>query len=416
MAEKIWLKSYPQGVPAEVDLTAYQSVKDIIEQSCHRFRDLAAYSNMGATLTYADIDQYSYYFAAYLQKVVGIKKGDRVAIMMPNLLQYPIALFGILRAGGVVVNVNPLYTPRELEHQLKDSGARTIIILENFAHTLEEVRAAVPVETIITTRIGDMLPALKRTLVNLVVKHVKKMVPSFSLPEANDFRHALNEGKWHSLDKVEVGHDDIAFLQYTGGTTGVAKGAVLTNRNMVANMQQAHAWLGEQIEAALGDGARWGLRIAYSAEGEPLETAGGIVRALPLLGDAPFLVINGDVWCDFDVAGLALAAGDLASLVLVANPAHHPEGDFVLAAEGRVHASGAPGQPPRLTFAGISLLSPALFQGLPQGPRPLAPLLVEAMHQGRVGGVLHRGRWVDVGTPQRLAELDRALQQAPGHH
>ncbi|MDY0007862.1 MAG: nucleotidyltransferase family protein [Spongiibacteraceae bacterium] len=177
-----------------------------------------------------------------------------------------------------------------------------------------------------------------------------------------------------------------------------------------------HAWLGEQIEAALGDGARWGLRIAYSAEGEPLETAGGIVRALPLLGDAPFLVINGDVWCDFDVAGLALAAGDLASLVLVANPAHHPEGDFVLAAEGRVHASGAPGQPPRLTFAGISLLSPALFQGLPQGPRPLAPLLVEAMHQGRVGGVLHRGRWVDVGTPQRLAELDRALQQAPGHH
>lgn len=248
MAEKIWLKSYPQGVPAEVDLTAYQSVKDIIEQSCHRFRDLAAYSNMGATLTYADIDQYSYYFAAYLQKVVGIKKGDRVAIMMPNLLQYPIALFGILRAGGVVVNVNPLYTPRELEHQLKDSGARTIIILENFAHTLEEVRAAVPVETIITTRIGDMLPALKRTLVNLVVKHVKKMVPSFSLPEANDFRHALNEGKWHSLDKVEVGHDDIAFLQYTGGTTGVAKGAVLTNRNMVANMQQAHAWLGEQLD------------------------------------------------------------------------------------------------------------------------------------------------------------------------
>lgn len=247
MVEKIWLKSYPPGVPTEIDLAAYQSVKDIIEQSCQQFRDLPAYSNMGATLTYADIDQYSYYFAAYLQKVAGIKKGDRVAIMMPNLLQYPIALFGVLRAGGVVVNVNPLYTPRELEHQLKDSGARAIIILENFAHTLEEVRAAVPVEAIITTRIGDMLPTFKRTLVNLVVKHVKKMVPPFSLPGANTFRHALSEGKWHSLNKVELSHDDIAFLQYTGGTTGVAKGAVLTNRNMVANMQQAHAWLAAQL-------------------------------------------------------------------------------------------------------------------------------------------------------------------------
>ncbi|HET9679145.1 MAG TPA: long-chain-fatty-acid--CoA ligase FadD [Gammaproteobacteria bacterium] len=248
MTDKIWLKEYPADVPAEIDVNEFHSVKDIIEQSCHKFRDMPAYTNMGATLSYAHIEQQSGYFAAWLQKVAGIEKGDRVAIMMPNLLQYPVALFGILRAGGVVVNVNPLYTPRELEHQLKDSGARAIIILENFAHVLEQVKDKTAVEKVLTTRIGDMLPAPKSWLVNFVVKNIKKMVPEWNIPGSLTFKHALHEGKWQTLNKVELGHDDIAFLQYTGGTTGVAKGAVLTHGNMVANMLQARAWLGEMLE------------------------------------------------------------------------------------------------------------------------------------------------------------------------
>ena len=248
MVEKIWLKEYGEGIPAEVDIHAFSSVKDIIEQSCEKFRDLPAFTNMGVTLTYADIDQQSRYFAAYLQKVAGLKKGDRVGIMMPNLLQYPVVLFGILRAGMTVVNVNPLYTPRELEHQLKDSGASAIVILENFATTLQEVLNTTPVNTVITTRIGDMLPFPKSAIVNLVVKYIKKMVPDWNIPGAINLKRALSEGKWQTLDDVEVTHEDIAFLQYTGGTTGVSKGAVLTHCNMVSNMQQAAAWLGSDLQ------------------------------------------------------------------------------------------------------------------------------------------------------------------------
>ena len=247
MGEKVWLKNYSPGVPAEADVKAFKSVKEIIERSCAEFRDLPAYTNMGVTLSYGEIDQQSRYFAAYLQKVAGVKRGDRVALMSPNCLQYPIALFGVLRAGGVVVNCNPLYTPRELEHQLKDSGATAIVVLENFASTYQAVKDAVPVRTVITTQLGDSFPALKRLLVNLVVKHVKKMVPAWSIPGAISFRAALEKGKWQELDEVEVTLDDVAFLQYTGGTTGVSKGAVLTHGNMVANMQQAHAWLAPNL-------------------------------------------------------------------------------------------------------------------------------------------------------------------------
>ena len=247
MGEKVWLKNYSPGVPAEADVKAFKSVKEIIERSCAEFRDLPAYTNMGVTLSYGEIDQQSRYFAAYLQKVAGVKRGDRVALMSPNCLQYPIALFGVLRAGGVVVNCNPLYTPRELEHQLKDSGATAIVVLENFANTYQAVKDAVPVRTVITTQLGDSFPALKRLLVNLVVKHVKKMVPAWSIPGAISFRAALEKGKWQELDEVEVTLDDVAFLQYTGGTTGVSKGAVLTHGNMVANMQQAHAWLAPNL-------------------------------------------------------------------------------------------------------------------------------------------------------------------------
>ncbi len=199
---------------------------------------------MGVTLSYRDIDRLSSAFAAYLQQVLGLDRGDRVAIMLPNVLQYPVALFGILRAGLVVVNVNPLYTPRELEHQLKDSGASAILILENFAHTLQEVLERTPLRTVITTQLGDLFPFPKRPLVNFVVKRVRKMVPAWRLPGAVPLRQVLHEGARRTLQDVPVDHDDLAFLQYTGGTTGVSKGAMLTHGNLVANLQHASAWLG----------------------------------------------------------------------------------------------------------------------------------------------------------------------------
>jgi long-chain acyl-CoA synthetase len=245
--EKVWLKQYPEGIPAEVDVAAYSSLKEILEKSCARFADLPAYGNMGVSITYRELDQLSRDFAAYLQKVVGLKKGDRMAIMLPNLLQYPIALFGAQRAGVVVVNTNPLYTARELEHQLKDSGATAIVVLENFAHTLEEVLPRTSVTTIVTTQIGDMFPAFKRMLTNLVVKHVKKMVPEWHLAQTTTFNDALAAGHGQTLDDVPVRLDDLAFLQYTGGTTGVAKGAMLTQANMVANVQQLSTWIARDL-------------------------------------------------------------------------------------------------------------------------------------------------------------------------
>ena len=240
--EKIWLKEYPPGVPAEVDLSEFASLKDILEKSCQRFADLPAYSNMGVTLRYREVDRLSRDFGAYLQGL-GLGKGERVAIMMPNALQYPVALFGALRAGLTVVNVNPLYTPRELEHQLIDSGAAAIVIIENFAHTLQEVLDKTPVKTVITTELGDLFPFFKRLLVNAVVKYVKKMVPAWNIPGATPFRQALSEGAARTLADVPLNHGDLAFLQYTGGTTGVSKGAMLTHGNLVANLQQASAWL-----------------------------------------------------------------------------------------------------------------------------------------------------------------------------
>ncbi|MGA9854806.1 MAG: long-chain-fatty-acid--CoA ligase [Gammaproteobacteria bacterium] len=246
--DKIWLKEYPQGVPAEINPDEFSSLKAVFEDSCRRYAELPAYSNLGATLSYADLERMSREFGAWLQKVAGLKKGDRVAIMMPNLLQYPVALFGILRCGMVAVNVNPLYTARELEHQLKDSGAHAIVIVENFAATLQEALPQVDVKTVVTTQIGDLLPLPKRTLVNFVVKRVKRMVPAWYISGAVSLREALAQGGRHTLDEVTVGHEDIAFLQYTGGTTGVAKGAVLTHRNMVANVLQAYAWLSPHLE------------------------------------------------------------------------------------------------------------------------------------------------------------------------
>ena len=241
--EKVWLKSYPPGVPEEVDLDAYASVTDVFEQAIKRFGKSPCFSNLGTTLTYDEMDRYTDQLASYLQNLPGMTRGDRVAVMMPNVLQNPIAIFAILRAGLTVVNTNPLYTPRELKHQLSDSGARAIIVVENFCHTLDEVIADSPVEYVITTQLGDLLNFPKSLIVNLVVKYIKKLVPEFSLPQRVTFKQALRLGSRQRHKPVPVTHDDIAFLQYTGGTTGVAKGAMLTHGNMTANMQQASAWI-----------------------------------------------------------------------------------------------------------------------------------------------------------------------------
>ena len=248
MMEKVWLKSYPPGVPEEIDIDAFASVTDVFEQAIAKYGGNPCFSNLGTTLTYDEMDRYTDQLASYLQTLPGMSKGDRIAVMMPNVLQNPIAIFAILRAGYTVVNTNPLYTPRELEHQLCDSGARAIVVMENFCHTLEEVIANTPIEHVITTQLGDLLKFPKSIIVNLVVKYVKKMVPAFSLPGSIRFKQALQKGSGSRHQHVAVSHDDIAFLQYTGGTTGVAKGAMLTHRNMIANMQQASAWIKGGVE------------------------------------------------------------------------------------------------------------------------------------------------------------------------
>lgn len=241
--EKVWLKSYPPGVPAEIDVNEFSSIGDLFSKGVQVFGARAAYTNMGMVLTYADLDRLSGQFASFLQQQVKGPKGTRVALMMPNLLQYPIAMFGALRAGYTVVNVNPLYTARELEHQLKDSGAEAIVVVENFASTVEQVLPAVKLSTVVVTSLGEMLGFPKRQIVNFVVRHVKKMVPRWNLPGYISFSDALARGASRKPLPVTVDHEDVAFLQYTGGTTGVAKGAVLTHGNIIANLQQAHAWL-----------------------------------------------------------------------------------------------------------------------------------------------------------------------------
>jgi long-chain acyl-CoA synthetase len=249
--EKIWLKHYPKGVPAEIDVNEYGSVRDVFEESVTKFATRPAFTCMGKSITFADLDRLSTAFGAYLQ-ANGCKKGTRVALMMPNILQYPVCLFGILRAGCTVVNVNPLYTARELQHQLHDSGAEVIVVVENFAHTLQEVMDKTKVRQAILTSIGEML-GFKGIAVDLVLRHVKKMVPAYSVPGAIRLSDALAEGRRRKLDSVPLGHDDIAFLQYTGGTTGVAKGAMLLHRNIVANLLQARAWVQPFLDPNQGE-------------------------------------------------------------------------------------------------------------------------------------------------------------------
>ena len=266
--DRIWLQSYPPGIPATINPDEYRSLQEVIERAIERAPDRPAFTCMDRTLTYRDLDRLATHFAGYLQKVARLRKGDRLAVMLPNVLQYPVALVAAFRCGLTVVNTNPLYTPRELEHQLADSGARAILILENFAHTLADVVGQTDVSTIIVTGAGDLLGWPKSVLVNAFVRHIRRRVPEYSLPTAVSFAQAMSHGKFENAERVDVGPEDIAFLQYTGGTTGVAKGAVLTHRNLVANILQLTAWFRPALE---------------NVDGETLGSTGAtIVGALPL--------------------------------------------------------------------------------------------------------------------------------------
>ena len=245
--EKLWLNSYEQGVNAEIDITQYSSISDVFRQSVEKFAHQPAFQNMGKTLTYAEVGKLAEDFASYLQNVLKLPRGERVAIMLPNLLQYPIALFGILQAGLVAVNTNPLYTPRELEHQLKDSGATTIIVLENFANTLELVLPRTQIKHVIVASVGEMFGFFKGTLMNFVLRKIKKMVPEYRISGAIPFQTTLKEGAAHTFRPVTLTREDTALLQYTGGTTGVAKGAILSHGNICANMLQAKEWIKNQL-------------------------------------------------------------------------------------------------------------------------------------------------------------------------
>ena len=243
-----WVKEYPKGVAAKVEYSQYSSLVDMLEQAFRKYAELKGFDNMGKTYTYKEIDDASNAFAAYLQKGMGLKKGDRIAIQMPNCLQYPIAMFGALRAGLVVVNTNPLYTPREMKHQFKDAGVKAVVIMSMFAHHLEEVLPETDIQHVVVTNLGDMLGGLKGGLVNFVVKKVKKMVPDYNLPKAIPFKEVLAKGKKYIFDKPEIKPEDLAFLQYTGGTTGVAKGAMLSHQNVVAHTLQITEWFKPLLE------------------------------------------------------------------------------------------------------------------------------------------------------------------------
>src|SRR6202795_3913713 len=250
--DRNWLKQYPPQVPADIDPDRYASLRDIFEEACAAHGHAPAFTNMGATLTFAQLDELSRAFAAWLQHKSGLRPGDRVALMMPNVLQYPIALFGVLRAGMVVVNTNPLYTARELEHQLKDSGAKAIVIVENFVHVLQQVLPRTDLKQVLITRIGDLLGFPRGLIVNFVLRYVRKQIPAWTMPGASTFKSALGGGLGLKLEPVPLAGEDVAFLQYTGGTTGVAKAAILTHRNMVANLLQSLAWIRPALQAGGG--------------------------------------------------------------------------------------------------------------------------------------------------------------------
>jgi len=246
--KKIWLKNYPEGVPEDIDMSRYSSLVDLMQEAFSQYPDRPAFSNFGHAISYAELDRQSAAFGAFLREELDLKAGDRIALIMPNVLQYAVALCGVLRAGLVAVNFNPLYTRREMAHQLHDSGATAAVVLDNFAHTLEQAMEGSELKHVIVTRMGDMLPGLKGSVINFVVKNVKHMVPDWTIEGAIGFKDCLQRGSRHELPETKLNHDSLAFLQYTGGTTGVAKGAELTHGNMVANTLQLSAWIGDLFE------------------------------------------------------------------------------------------------------------------------------------------------------------------------
>lgn len=246
--EKIWLPRYPKNIPHEININQYASILDLYNETITKFNNLPAFTNMGVTFSFAELDEMANQFASFLQNELKLEKGDRIAIQMPNLLQFPVAAFGALKAGLIIVNTNPLYTAPEMEHQFKDSGAKAIVILANYGHLLEKIIRETKIESVVVTEIGDLFPTPKRLLVNSVVKYVKKMVPSYNLPQAYKFREALQIGALKEYKKVPLSHDDIAFLQYTGGTTGVSKGAILSHKNIIANVLQIGTWMTPKLQ------------------------------------------------------------------------------------------------------------------------------------------------------------------------
>ena len=246
--EKSWVKSYPKGVPAEINAEAYKNLNEVFSTSARRYLGRPAFINMGKTLSYSDLDKLSRDFAAFLQNDLGLKKGDRIAMQMPNILQYPVCLFGALRAGLTVVNTNPLYTAPELKHQFNDSGAETLVVMSNFAHNVEKIIGETKIKNVIITDVGDLLGFPKKEVFNFVSKYVKKLVPAYNLPKARKFSECMSKGASLSFTEVDVKGSDLAFLQYTGGTTGVSKGAMLTHRNLIANTEQIYAWIGGLLE------------------------------------------------------------------------------------------------------------------------------------------------------------------------
>ena len=339
MTDRPWLAAYPQGVPADVDLSKYPSLVALMDEAFTKYADRIAYSFMGKDVTYAQTDSLSNAFAAYLQGL-GLVKGDRVAIMMPNVPQYPVTVAAILRAGFVVVNVNPLYTPRELEHQLKDSGAKAIVIIENFATTLEQCLVHTPVKHVVLCSMGDQLGMLKGTLVNYVVRNVKKMVPAFNLPGAVRFNDAVAQGARGAFKKPDIKPDDIALLQYTGGTTGVSKGAILLHRNVIANVLQSEAW-NDPVMTKVPEGE------------QPTS-----ICALPLYHIFAFTV------------NMMLSMRTGGKTILIPNPRDLPAvlkelSKHLPQLSGREHAVQRAGQPPRLQHR--QLAEPQGFRGRGHG-------------------------------------------------